>query len=435
MTVQPDQIKMAQNHGLINVEHLAAACDEHDLRFYLGCTILQKETGGKNIYGHDAGGTFTVSGNKEVTEENFREFWSLVAPPPEGQGRRSNGVGPMQITYKPFLADMLAKGLKPWEPADNIDYGIGLIAKTYRAQRNRGRSVLDSFRTAANVYNLGHDSTTWHYGIDAVRKAETWKARVGTADLGTTPLPPKPTGDPVTDFIASLPVSHSGSLGADYVTVKGASDTDEHFLPLDLEIVLRCAAAVGWGPVVFIKGGLEPGGASALTHSWLGAGDLRTRDHTTAEVWEFAAALIRSGIVAFPRGYGQDSFDKHIHFASREAGDRAHESTRRQIAEFLDGGDGLVGSRDYHGPSVRLGTWGQSPVNPVNITPDTGTYVVTTDGANLLGRDVDRKIIARAPSGSTIVAAKRVKRFDRDNIVTADETYYAADYLRPVEVG
>jgi hypothetical protein len=195
MTVTAEQIAIAKSHGLTNVEALAAAADKHNLRFYLACTILDKESDGKNIYGHDAGGTFTQVGNREVTEANFREFWSLVAPPPEGQGKRSNGVGPMQITYKPFLADMLAKGLKPWDPADNIDYGVGLIAKTYRAQRDKGRTVTESFRTAANVYNLGHDSDTWHYGIDAVNKAAIWKERVGTADLGPDAPPPPPPSD------------------------------------------------------------------------------------------------------------------------------------------------------------------------------------------------------------------------------------------------
>lgn len=202
MTVTPEQIEKAKAHGLTNVEHLAAAADKHDMRFYLCCTILQKETGGKNIYGHDKGGTFTIFGNKDVTEENFREFWAQVAPKPEGLGKTSNGVGPLQITYKGFLADMLARGLKPWDPADNIDYGVEQLAKTYRAQRKKGRSVTQAFQTAANVYNLGRDSDTWHYGIAAVKLAATWKQRVGTDDLGTEPTPepvPSDVGDWVVD--------------------------------------------------------------------------------------------------------------------------------------------------------------------------------------------------------------------------------------------
>jgi hypothetical protein len=255
--------------------------------------------------------------------------------------------------------------------------------------------------------------------------------KLWNAETPTAPPPPA-TGDPILDMIRSLMLKPAITPAAFYVTYQG-----EHFLPLDLEIILRCAAAVGWGPVTFIKGGLEDGGLSASTHAWFGAADIRTRDHTTAQTWDFAAALIRSGIVGFPRGYGRDSFAKHLHIASREAGMLAHKSLRAQIAEFQDGGDGLVGSKEYHGPSVRLGTWGQSPYNPVNITPDTGTYVVTTDGANLLGVDVDRKIVTRVPNGTEIDAVKRVQRWDRANVVAntpaGRETYFAADYLKPKE--
>jgi hypothetical protein len=255
--------------------------------------------------------------------------------------------------------------------------------------------------------------------------------KLWNAETPTAPPPPA-TGDPILDMIRSLMLKPAITPATFYVTYQG-----EHFLPLDLEIILRCAAAVGWGPVTFIKGGLEDGGLSASTHAWFGAADLRTRDHTTAQTWDFAAALIRSGEAAFPRGYGRDSFAKHLHIASREAGMLAHKTLRAQIAEFQDGGDGLVGSKEYHGPSVRLGTWQQSPYNPVNITPDTGTYVVTTDGANLLGVDVDRKIVTRVPNGTEIDAVKRVQRWDRANVVAntpaGRETYFAADYLKPKE--
>ena len=55
---------------------LAAACDTYDFRFYLACAILQKESGGRNIYGHDRGGVFTTTdgSNIEVTKANFTEF-------------------------------------------------------------------------------------------------------------------------------------------------------------------------------------------------------------------------------------------------------------------------------------------------------------------------------------------------------------------------
>lgn len=422
MTVTAEQIAIAQRHGLVNVEHLAAACDKLEFPFYLACTILQKETGGLNIYGHDVGGVFTAPGRHPVTEENFAEFRRRI-----DAGERSNGVGPMQITWKGFFPDAEKQGLKLWLPADNIMYGVSILAEYWRASKG------DVF-TVGKRYN-GADS----YGRATVELAKVWKVRVGTDDMLPPPAPEPPsTDDPILAMIRALPVKQTEKLETiyrgkrytldptDYVTYQG-----EHFLPLDLEIVLRCAAAVGWGPVTFIKGGLEAGGLSASTHAWFGAADIRTRHQRTEKVWDLCAAGIRSGLVMFPRGYGKDSFDPHIHVASREAGELAHRSLRNQIAEFQDGGDGLVGSKDYQGPSVRLGTWKQSPYRPENITPDTGVYVVSTDGAPLLGRDVDRRIITRAPNGSTITAVKRVQRWERENVVTEDGLFWAAEFLEP----
>ena len=174
MSVTADQIARAKTHGLVNVEHLAAACDRHRFPFYLGCTILQKESGGKNIFGHDRGGAFSVPGqNIEVTEQRYREFRSQI-----GAGKTSNGVGPMQITWKGFFPDMESKGLKPWVPADNISYGTGLLAEDYHRARKAGRSIRSAFRSAATQYNGAKV-----YGVDAVAKSVLWKARVGTADL------------------------------------------------------------------------------------------------------------------------------------------------------------------------------------------------------------------------------------------------------------
>ena len=100
-------------------------------------------------------------------------------------GATSNGVGPMQITYRghfPIMADL---GLKAWLPADNIAYGIKIISADYRGQRRAGKSVREAFQYAATVYNLGHWSSTWPYGLDALQKAAVWKQRVGVADLAT----------------------------------------------------------------------------------------------------------------------------------------------------------------------------------------------------------------------------------------------------------
>lgn len=251
----------------------------------------------------------------------------------------------------------------------------------------------------------------------------------GPVEPEPEPLPPP---DPVMALINTLTAKTSTTPKTTYVVYQG-----ENILQLDLEIILRCAAAVGWGPVKLIQGGLSKGSLSAKTHEWFGGYDLRTwigrpGGHTLEKTWEFSAALTRSGIVGFIRGVA-DSFDDHLHLASREAGKLAHQQLRDQITEFLDGGDGLRGSKEYYGPDVRLGTWATSPYNIANITADSGHYTVTTDGGQLLGLDVDRKIVTRAPNGYPIIAAKRVQRWDRSNVVDAGEVYWAAEYLTPKE--
>lgn len=241
----------------------------------------------------------------------------------------------------------------------------------------------------------------------------------GPGEDDTTTLP----GDDIANLIAGLPVKKHPKYG-EYVTLGG-----EHFAKLDLEIVLRCCAAVGWGTVHHIQGGLSKGSLSANTHARLAGGDLRTRDKKLALVWLLAAALIRSGVVAFVRGVGKDSFDPHIHWASNESIDRADPSLQRQIAEYLRGGDGLVGSKPFNGPSIKLGTWEQSPYNPANITEDTGTYFVNTTTDPLLGNDVDRRIIESRARGVEVKAVQRVQRWGRTNVVTAEGVYFALEFL------
>jgi hypothetical protein len=229
--------------------------------------------------------------------------------------------------------------------------------------------------------------------------------------------PPSPTPPPGPFW--------SEEYQSEFVSMNG-----EWVTPLDKTILEACAKAVGWGKLNIVQGGLSAGSLSAKTHYGLAVGDIQTLTHSTTLVWELAAALLRSGVVPFLRGYGGgDSFAKHIHFASRESYDAGHDQLQKQIDEYLQGGDGLVGDRRYYGPDIRLSTWKQSPYNPANITEDDQLYKVTTEKLPLLGRDVDHKIVTRAAKGSFVKAAKRIRRWGRDNVVTGAGVFYAAEFL------
>jgi hypothetical protein len=139
--VTPARIATASKH-LENAAAAAKASRTTGLPFYVACALLEQE-GGRNIYGHDEGGVNTVKGNLGVTPENFMAFLFKVL-----NGATSNGVGPCQITYagkrEPVsgggwhrdgghFAVMAERGLLPWVPEDNMEYGFSLLAAEHRA--------------------------------------------------------------------------------------------------------------------------------------------------------------------------------------------------------------------------------------------------------------------------------------------------------------
>ena len=354
--VTAEQIEAAKAAGLREVEALAAACEKHDLRFYLGCTILQKESGGKNIYGHDPGGVFNVPGEKEVTEENFKEFLKLI-----NSGKTSNGVGPMQITYKGHFPIMVSKGLKPWVPADNIDYGIGLIAADYRRYKSQGLSTEQAFQRAATIYNLGHWSETWQYGIDAVKRATDWQKKVGTSDY----IAPEPTPTPVPEPVPVVPVvitkpdpgsksvwvrvDASGNrvaTGENLVTTRG--------LNMYLEACRLYRHFGGGTPPTITQGGRSNAvGASAGTHG-REAFDWSTKnlDSQQSNLWELCCWIV--GFASWKREAlaGKNGWPRHDHGVPK-GGDLSSEAVG-QVTQFKNSRDGLA----HKGPYPRIAKLG-----------------------------------------------------------------------------
>lgn len=161
MTATAAQIDIATAHGLQNAALAALAAATVGLPFHAACALLEKESGGKNVWGADRGGTFSRLPG-DVTEELYRAFrWEVIT-----RGRQSNGVGPCQLTYRGFFLEMEKQGLKPWVPGDNMLYGFRLLAGYYRASK--------SWRTAGRKYN---GSLT--YGRDLAKKVDAWKTRLG----------------------------------------------------------------------------------------------------------------------------------------------------------------------------------------------------------------------------------------------------------------
>ncbi len=417
MTVSSSQIVKASTR-LINVQALAVACDRHRLPFYLGCTILEMETAGRNIFGHDRGGALADPDGKniEVTEARFKKFLDLIR-----SGHTSNGVGPMQITFPGFFPQMEQQQLKAWVPADNIMFGVSILAKTWTATQ--------SVRKTAKAYN-GGDS----YAATAVERAKTWRQRVGDTDT----IHSIATKDPA--------VQHSSTFHSDFMSFgAGGTHGGGAVTPVDATI-LRAVQGATWGDILLSQGGLsgsEP--KSAKTHLGLGVWDIAIDGRSKAEVWRLARRLLRSGVVAFPRGFGDGMTPKHIHCVSQESLAHAHAEAQEQLNSGRFGylhtvggkrGAGLAGSPDsrYIGPGTTPDRWSDSPYNPANITADTNTYFVdVAPGTTLLGLNVDRKVKFNRPPGFKLVAARQIRRWGRQNVVTKSGTYYALEFLNKTD--
>lgn len=230
------------------------------------------------------------------------------------------------------------------------------------------------------------------------------------------------------------PVYHSTYWGSDYLWFAGGWVT-----PVTRSILLAAASASGWGTIRLAQGGFSHATASANTHGGLDVVDIAIDGRSKAKVWALCAALKRSGMLPFPRGYVADTFqnNKHIH-AVRNPASHAHPEAKAQLREYQTShGDGLVGSRSYTGPSTALDTWDHSPYNPRNVkTFARRTYWVNVSrGSFLYGLSVDRKDKnLHRKRGFKLAASKMVYRWGRWNVVTSYGTYYALSELSTKKV-
>lgn len=183
-------------NGVENAASIVRACKRLGLEVAIGAAVIQKEGHGLNQYGHDRGGVFSSIGmgkpaDNKVTEANFQDFYRRVL-----NGGIPNGVGPAQITYAGeklggrrdggFFRLMLERGLKPWEPEDNIYFGLELINGYVRAS---GGNLV----AAGLAYN-GSES----YGVELASRVQTWRRLLAGATDDVEPYQPgvvKPKGN------------------------------------------------------------------------------------------------------------------------------------------------------------------------------------------------------------------------------------------------
>ena len=174
---------------------------------HIAAAFAEQESNGKNIYGHDDGGIYdtsfgpvTVDGvtypkdaNVPVSRTSYRVFLDKLLYPATGTrakrpGVLSNGVGPMQITYWGYHWDARAAGIDLSDAAQNIRYGMQLVAGYLKGDYSR-----TSIEKAGTLYNAGTLKNGINdYGEEVADKAEKWKAALAGA---TVTVPDPETGE------------------------------------------------------------------------------------------------------------------------------------------------------------------------------------------------------------------------------------------------
>ena len=210
--VTPTEILTAG--GLTNADLIVQAATATGIPLAIAAAMIQKESGGKNVYGHDGsaetgpgvfstkygpvfiGGTTYAQGSDiPVTQGNFAEFLRRMTA-----GAKSNGVGPAQITYAGYFKQ--APDYPFWDALANIRFGLTILADYLDDDFSDS-----SISSAGAHYNGGTtpNAAALAYGADLLTRTTAWRARlVNTAEEAT----------PVSyNFIAQYDSPNHGGFG------------------------------------------------------------------------------------------------------------------------------------------------------------------------------------------------------------------------------
>lgn len=176
----------AEKNGILAdmVPRAAKAAEIEHMPFYVLCAFLMQESnGGHNVYGHDVKMVGNVKipqpfwGHGDVTEENYAAYKrerDVLLTVAGYNYRRSQGVGPMQLTYWSIQDRADAAG-GCWQPWVNIATGARIIREYYDAARKAGKTDAQAWHEAARKYN-GSEA----YAVQMDVRFATWKKLVGT---------------------------------------------------------------------------------------------------------------------------------------------------------------------------------------------------------------------------------------------------------------
>lgn len=170
--------------GLPRAADIVALAQEERLDLAIACTMLDKESEGRNVWGADGvstGGYYRKGA--PVTREDY-----LAWKPHRGR-LGSQGVGPAQLTYPPLQDQADAIG-GCWDWRANTRIGFRHLAQLVRAYGvQRGFVAYNGGDRAAR--NPGLIPAAETYGVHAMDVLGKWRLRLGSS----TPRP-APTSAP-----------------------------------------------------------------------------------------------------------------------------------------------------------------------------------------------------------------------------------------------
>ena len=166
--------------GLTNADLIVQAATATGIPLAILAAMVQKESGGQNIYGRDgkdtaSPGVYANDYPLQVTKENFTEFRAAVLA-----GQKSNGVGPSQITYPGYWKQY--PDYPFWDVLANLKFGATLLMDLLDGDYSDA-----SISSAGAHYNGGTNpgSKALAYGADLLAQTKIWRARLaGASELG-----------------------------------------------------------------------------------------------------------------------------------------------------------------------------------------------------------------------------------------------------------
>lgn len=386
----PTAAQIATAWGLRNVDAIEAAAARTGLEFAVACALVQKESGGRNVFGADKGGLYK---GEEVTEAKYKSMLTKVLA-----GATSNGVGLTQITFAGslkngrrdggFFREAEDQGLKLWVPLDNCLFGFALLLRLYNANGK-------SWAKAGQRYNGAAV-----YGTDLVKKIGEWRKRLASADDEPAPADPEET-----------PMARKTWRGRRF---------DARTVEMLEEVARRTKAYVR--PT---QGSYNTSvGASAGTHAGGGAVDISCQSLPEADALEIVRVMREVGFAAWMRKPSEGNWPEHIHGIAIGCPDLAG-GAARQVTAYKAGLSGLAsGKKDRHaGMGIKPTTWEAykakrdgKPVLPE--FPGVGAFVIgkTNPAVTTLGKALKKLGFDEHHDGDGYQPGPRFTEHDRANL-------------------